>query len=173
MKTLGTVPGLEAQVRHALGDVNPDLALIDFTPFAQQVRGNFSQQNMIVKLTSLFGFVALILASVGLYGVTAYSVERRTNEIGIRMALGASPTSVLKLVLRGAMLQMAIALAFGIPLTIAAGRAMAAHLYGVTPYDMRILLATAIVLALAAFLAAAVPARRAATIDPARALHME
>jgi predicted permease len=173
LKTLGTVPGLEAQVRHALGDVNPDLALIDFTPFAQQVRGNFSQQNMIVKLTSLFGFVALILASVGLYGVTAYSVERRTNEIGIRMALGASPTSVLKLVLRGAMLQMAIALAFGIPLTIAAGRAMAAHLYGVTPYDMRILLATAIVLALAAFLAAAVPARRAATIDPARALHME
>jgi len=173
LKTLGTVPGLEAQVRRVLGDVNPDLALIDFAPFADQVRENFSQQNMIVKLTSLFGIVALILASVGLYGVTAYSVERRTNEIGIRMALGASPASVLKLVLRGAMLQMAVALAVGVPLVIAAGRAMSTQLYGVAPYDLRILFATAVVLAAAAFIAAVVPARRAATIDPVQALRME
>ena len=173
VKTLGTMPGLESQVRRALGEVDPDLALISFTPFADQVRDNFSQQNMIVKLTSLFGFVALILAAVGLYGVTAYSVERRTNEIGLRMALGASPASVLKLVLRDAMRQMAIAFAISIPLTIAAGRAMAAQLFGVTSYDVRILLAATAALALAAFIAAAVPARRAATIDPVRALRTE
>jgi ABC-type antimicrobial peptide transport system permease subunit len=167
------MPGLESQVRRALGEVDPDLALISFTPFADQVRDNFSQQNMIVKLTSLFGFVALILAAVGLYGVTAYSVERRTNEIGLRMALGASPASVLKLVLHDAMRQMAIAFAIGIPLTIAAGRAMAAQLFGVTSYDVRILLAATAALALAAFIAAAVPARRAATIDPVRALRTE
>ncbi|MGA8142506.1 MAG: ABC transporter permease [Candidatus Acidiferrales bacterium] len=173
MRTLGKVPALEAQVRRALADVNPDLALIDFKSFGDQVDNNFSQQVMIAKLTSLFGLLALILASVGLYGVTAYSVERRTNEIGIRMALGAGRLSVLKLVLRGALLQMGIALAIGIPVTIAAGRAMAAQLFGVKPYDPRILLLTTAALILAAFLAAVIPARRAATLDPIRALRTE
>ena len=171
--TLAPLPGLETQVRRILTQASPDLALIEFTPFADQVRENFSQQNMIVTLTSLFGLVALILASVGLYGVTAYAVERRSNEIGVRMALGASPASILKLVLRTAMWQMAVALAIAVPLTLAAGRAMASQLFGVAPYDLRVMLATAAVLALAAFIAAAVPARRAATIDPVRALHTE
>jgi predicted permease len=173
LKTLGKLPGLEPQVRRALADVNPDLAVIDFMSFAAQVDSNFSQQAMIAKLTSLFGFLALILASIGLYGVTAYSVERRTNEIGIRMALGADRLHVLTLVLRGALLQMAIALAIGIPVTIAAGRAMAAQLFGVKPYDARILLITAGALVVAAFLAAVIPARRAATLDPIRALRTE
>ncbi|MGH9712355.1 MAG: ABC transporter permease [Candidatus Acidiferrales bacterium] len=173
LRTLGKVPGLEAQVRHELSGVNQDLAIIDFKSFGDQVENNFSQQIMIAKLTSLFGLVALILASVGLYGVTAYSVERRTNEIGIRMALGAGRISILKLVLRGALLQMGIALAIGIPVTIAAGRAMAAQLFGVQPYDLRILLPTATALAAAAFPAAVIPARRAATLDPIRALRTE
>jgi predicted permease len=173
LKTLGKVPGIESQVRAAIAGVNPDLAVIDFTRFAQQVDGNFSQQAMIAKLTSLFGFLALILASVGLYGVTAYSVERRTNEIGIRMALGADRNSVLKLVLRGALTQMAIALAIGIPGTIAAGHAMAAQLFGVKAYDPRILAVTTAALVLAAFLAAVIPARRAATLDPICALRTE
>jgi ABC-type antimicrobial peptide transport system permease subunit len=167
------VPGLEPQVRSVIGGVNPDLAIIDFRSFADQVEGNFTQQAMIAKLTSLFGFLALVLASIGLYGVTAYSVERRTNEIGIRMALGANRTNVLKLVLRGALAQMAIALAIGIPVTIAAGHAMAAQLFGVKPYDPRILSITTGALVLAAFLAAVVPARRAATLDPIRALRVE
>jgi ABC-type antimicrobial peptide transport system permease subunit len=160
-------------VRRALADVNPDLAVIDFMTFAKQVDGNFNQQAMIAKLTSLFGALALVLASVGLYGVTAYSVEQRTNEIGIRMALGADRSSVLKLVLRGALAQMAIALAIGIPATIAAGRAMATQLFGVKPYDPRILVVTTAALVVAAVLAAIVPARRAATVDPIRALHTE
>jgi predicted permease len=173
LETLGKVPGLEPQVRSAIANVNPDLAIIDFTSFADQVESNFSQQAMIVKLTSLFGILALVLAAVGLYGVTAYSVERRTNEIGIRMALGADRKSVLKLVLRGALLQMGIALLIGVPAAIAAGHAMAAQLFGVKPYDPRVLLLTTAALGIVAFLAAVVPARRAATLDPVRALRVE
>jgi len=173
LRTLGRLPGLEAQVRHALADVNPDLAVIDFRSFEDQVDNNFSQQRMIAILTSLFGLLALVLASVGLYGVTAYSVERRTNEIGIRVALGAERFSILMLVLRGALLQTGIALALGIPVTIATGRAMAAQLFGMKPYDPRILLLTTTALVVATFLAAVVPARRAATLDPIRALHTE
>jgi putative ABC transport system permease protein len=173
LKTVGVVSGLEPQVRRALAQVNPDLAVIDFTSFGQQVEGRFSQQEMIAKLTSLFGFLALVLASVGLYGVTAYWVERRTGEIGIRMALGADRLNVLRLVLEGAFLQVAIGLAIGIPTTILGGRAMATQLFGVKSYDPRILLLTAAVLSFAAFIAAVVPARRAANLEPIQALRTE
>ena len=173
LETMGNVPGLEPQVRRALAQVNPDLAVIDFVSFAEQVEGNFSQQKMIAKLTSLFGLLALVLASVGLYGVTAYAVERRTSEIGIRMALGADRINVLKLVLRGAFLQVGIGLAIGIPATILGGRAMATQLFGVKPYDPSILFLTTAVLSFAALVAAVVPARRAATLDPMRALRTE
>jgi predicted permease len=173
LQTLGNVPGLESQVRRALAQVNPDLAVIDFLSFAEQVKGNFTQQEMIAKLTSLFGLLALVLASVGLYGVTAYSVERRTSEIGIRMALGADWFNVLRLVLRGAFLQIGIGLAIGIPATILGGRAMATQLFGVKPYDPNILLLTTAVLSFAAFIAALVPACRAATLQPMRALRTE
>ena len=173
LRTLGEVPGLQTQVRSALAGVNPNLAMIDFMSFAAQVENNFNQQAMIVKLTSLFGLLALLLAAVGLYGVTAYSVERRTKEIGIRMALGANRFNILKLVLRGAFLQIAIALAIGVAVTIAAGRAIAAQLYGVKSYDPRILLLTNAALVIVSLFAAAIPARRAATLDPIRALHTE
>ncbi|HYA26303.1 MAG TPA: ABC transporter permease [Terriglobales bacterium] len=173
LRTTGSVPGLESQVRRALAQVNPDLAVIDFTSFSDQVEYNFSQQEMIARLTSLFGILALVLASVGLYGVTSYSVERRTNEIGIRMALGADRVNVLKLVLQGAFLQIAVGLAIGIPATILGGRAVATQLFGVKPYDPRILLLTTLVLSVAALIAALVPARRAASLEPMRALRTE
>jgi ABC-type antimicrobial peptide transport system permease subunit len=160
-------------VRQAVAQVNPNLAVIDFASFAEIVEANFSQQAMIVKLTSLFGLLALVLASIGLYGVTAYSVERRTSEIGIRMALGADRLNVLKLVLRGAFMQIGIGLLIGIPVTILGGRAMAAQLFGVKPYDPSILLLTTAVLSFAALIASIVPARRAASIEPMRALRNE
>jgi ABC-type antimicrobial peptide transport system permease subunit len=153
--------------------MSPDLALIDFKSFAQQVEGNFSQSDMLAKLTSLFGVLALALASVGLYGVTAYSVERRTSEIGIRMALGADRMNVLKLVLRSAFLQIAAGLVIGIPATILAGYAMTTQLFGVKPYAPGILLITTGVLAAAALVATLVPARKAATLEPIRALRTE
>ena len=173
LRTQGTVPGLEPQVRRALAQVNPDLAMIDFRTFAAQVDGNFAQNAMLAKLTSLFGLLALVLASVGLYGVTAYSVERRTSEIGIRMALGADRLNVLKLMLRGAFMQIGIGLAIGIPSTILAGYAMTAKLFGVKPYAPDILLVTTLVLSLAALVATVLPARKAATLEPIRALRTE
>jgi predicted permease len=171
--TEGTLPGLEPEVRRAMAQVNPDLAVIDFKTFAAQVDANFVQQTMLAKLTSLFGLLALVLASVGLYGVTAYSVERRTSEIGIRMALGADAPKVLTLVLRGAFAQIGIGLLIGIPATIATGYAMTTQLFGVKPYSPGILLATTLVLSLAALVAALVPARRAATLPAIRALRTE
>ena len=173
LETVGTLQGLEPQVRQAIAQVNPNLAVIDFASFAEIVEANFSQQEMIVKLTSLFGLLALVLASIGLYGVTAYSVERRTSEIGIRMALGADRINVLKLVLRGAFLQIGVGLLIGIPVTILGGRAMAAQLFGVKPYDPSILLLTTAVLSFAALIASIVPARRAASIEPMRALRAD
>ncbi|HEV3042048.1 MAG TPA: ABC transporter permease [Candidatus Angelobacter sp.] len=166
-------PGLEVQVRRAISQINPDLAVIDFKPFATQVQANFTQQVMIARLVSLLGLLALILASIGLYGVTAYSVERRTSEIGIRMALGADRLKVLKLILSSAFLQVAIGLGIGIPLAILAGRFMANQLFGVKPYDPVVLSITTVVLAAAAFVAAMIPARRAANTEPMWALRTE
>lgn len=173
IETGGNVSGLEAQVRRAIAQVNPDLAVINFETFAEQVKANFTQQAMIAKLTSFFGVLALVLASIGLYGVTAYSVERRTSEIGIRMALGADRMSVLRMVLRGAFLQVGIGLAIGIPVAILGGHAMASQLFGVKPYDPLILCGTLLVLCTAAFLAALLPARIAARLEPMRALRTD
>lgn len=173
LQTQGGVPALEPQVRAALAQLNPGLAVIDFKSFAAQVDGNFMQNVMIARLTSLFGLLALVLASVGLYGVTAYSVERRTSEIGIRMALGADRLGVLKLVLRGAFAQIVIGLGIGLPATILTGYAMTTQLFGVKPYAPNILLLTTFVLSVAALVATVVPARKAASLEPIRALRTE
>jgi predicted permease len=171
--TQAALPRLEPQVRAALAKANPDLALIDFVTYSDLVDGNFRQQAMLTKLTSLFGAVALILASIGLYGTTAYSVERRTSEIGIRMALGADRLKVLKLVLRGAFTQVGLGLAIGIPASIAAGYAMTTQLFEVRPYSPAILLFTTLVLSLATFIASLVPAGRASSLEASRALRTE
>jgi putative ABC transport system permease protein len=147
--------------------------VVDFQSFSSQVKSNFTQQQMIAKLTSFFGLLALVLASIGLYGVTSYSVERRTSEIGIRMALGADRMDMLKMVLRSAFFQVGIGLAIGIPVTIFGGRFMASQLFGVKPYDPLVLTMTTIVLAVAAFVAAVIPARRAANTEPMLALRSE
>jgi predicted permease len=173
MKTLANVPGLEVQVRRTLSQINPDLAVIDFQSFARQVDANFTQAAMIAKLTSLFGILALVLASVGLYGITSYSVERRTSEIGIRMALGATRANMLAMVLRSAFLQVGIGLALGLPVIIFGGRVMANQLFGVKPYDPMVLLVTTCALAAAAFAAAMIPARKAASTEPTLALRTE
>jgi ABC-type antimicrobial peptide transport system permease subunit len=139
----------------------------------EQLARNFNQDRLIARLTELFGMLALVLACVGLYGVTSYSVARRTSEIGIRMALGAQRTNVLGLVLRGVMVQLVIGLAIGIPVALAGGQLLASQLYGVQSHDPIVLGLAAVVLAISALLAGFIPARRAASIDPIRALRME
>lgn len=134
---------------------------------------NFNQDRLIAWLTELFGLLALILACVGLYGVTAYSVARRTSEIGIRMTLGANRASVLRLVLQGALIQLALGLVVGIPVAFAGGRLLSSQLYGVKTHDPMVLGLAAAVLAASALAAGFVPARRAASIEPMQALRTE
>jgi predicted permease len=173
LQTNRMVPALESQVRGALAQVNPNLTVIDFQAFAGQVQENFNQQAMVADLTSLFGFLALVLASIGLYGVTAYAVARRTGEIGIRMALGADRMNVLRLVLRGAFMLVAVGLAIGVVFTLLVGRFMASQLFGVKAYDPLILLITTVILGVAALIASVIPAQRAASIEPMQALRTE
>jgi predicted permease len=173
IQTAGYVPGLEAQVRRVLTQINPDLTMVQFQSFGEQVRDRFNQQELLVELTSVFGFLALALAAIGLYGVTAYSVAQRTREIGIRMALGADRSGVLQMVLRNAFLQAGIGLAIGMPAAIFGGRFMASLLYNVKTWDPVVLIATTAILALAAFLAAVIPAQRAASVEPMTALRVE
>jgi putative ABC transport system permease protein len=126
-----------------------------------------------VQLTSLFGLVALALAAIGLYGVTAYAVAQRTSEIGIRMALGANHTHVQKMVLSEAFHQVGLGLLIGIPAAIGAGHLMAAELYGVKEWNLLVLGTTTAVLGVVALVAAALPARRAAGVEPMEALRSE
>jgi ABC-type antimicrobial peptide transport system permease subunit len=134
---------------------------------------NFNQERLVARLTELFGVLALILACLGLYGLTAYTVARRTNEIGIRMALGADRGNVLGLVLRSALVQVGVGLAIGIPAALAGGHLLASQLYRVKSYDPAILGAAALILAASAILAASVPASRASRVDPIIALRHE
>ena len=121
---VGDASALESLVRRKLADINPNLTLIDFKSLDYQVAGNFNQERLIARLTTLFGLLALVLASVGLYGITAYSVARRTSEIGVRMALGANRGNVVALVLRGASLQVGLGLAIGVPVALLGGHFM-------------------------------------------------
>jgi predicted permease len=173
IETNGTAPDLEAKVTAALQDIDPNLMITRFQSFSQQVNLGFSQQQMIVQLTSLFGLVALALAAIGLYGVTAYAVAQRTSEIGIRMALGANHTHVQKMVLGEAFLQVGLGLLIGIPAAVAAGHLMAAELYGVKEWNLLVLGTTIAMLGVVALLAAALPARRAAAVEPMEALRGE
>ena len=164
---------VEALIRRTLAGVDPNLTVADLRSFDAQVVGNFNQERLIARLTSLFGIVALILASVGLYGVTSYFVARRTSEIGVRMALGASRSSVLSMVLRGALWQILLGLGLGIPAALVAGHLMSSQLYEVGGYDPIALISAPLVLALCAAIAGLVPARRAASIEPMQALRTE
>ncbi len=138
-----------------------------------QVGGNFTQERLISRLALLFGLLALVLASVGLYGVTAYSVGRRTSEIGVRMALGATHFSVVSMVLRGAFIQIIVGLACGVPVALLGGRLLNKQLYGIHPSNPLVLAAAVVILAGSAAVAGFIPARRAARIDPMVALRYE
>ena len=169
-----TPPGtLEPQVKRALAEADPNLTVTTVRTLRQQVERSFDQQRAVASLASLFGLVALVLAAIGLYGVTAYSVTRRTNEIGLRMALGADGGNVIGIVLRGAFRRVVAGLVLGLPLAVGAGYLLSAQLYGVSFWDPAALGMAAASLASSAFIASIVPAARAAAIAPMRALRAE
>jgi predicted permease len=169
----GKPENIEWAVRKTLADVDPNLTVLDMVSFGEQVARNFNQERLIARLAELFGVLALVLACVGLYGVTAYAVARRTNEIGIRMALGADRRNILGLVLRSALVQLGAGLAIGIPIALAGGRVLAGQLYSVKSYDPLILGLAAVILAACALFAASVPAQHATKVDPLIALRYE
>jgi ABC-type antimicrobial peptide transport system permease subunit len=156
-----------------LAEVDPSLVLYGVDTYNKVLNGDFQQQNMLATLITLFGALGLTLAAVGLYGVMAYSVEQRTSEIGVRMALGANRRDVLSMVLRSAFLQVGAGLAIGIPATIGVGRFMADQLFGVEPSDPAMLAIATLLLCSVALLASAAPAMRAASVQPMVALRNE
>jgi hypothetical protein len=164
---------LEALLTRKLVDLDPNVTFNSVRTMQQQVALSFDQERAVASLAGLFGMVALLLAAVGLYGVTAYSVAQKTNEIGIRMALGADRYRVMGLVLSGAFTRVVIGLLLGLPLAVGAGKLLSAQLYGVTWWDPLALVAAAGALALCSFVAAMIPANRAAGIAPMNALRIE
>jgi ABC-type antimicrobial peptide transport system permease subunit len=164
---------LEPLLRRTLAELDPNLTITSVRTMQQQIELSFDQERAVASLAGLFGIVALLLAAVGLYGVTAYTVAQRTNEIGIRMALGANRARVVQLVLHGVFKRVMVGLLLGLPLAIGAGRLIAAQLYGVSSWDPFALVLAASALSLCAFFAALIPASRAASISPMDALRVE
>ncbi len=173
VRSVGDPTAVTNDVRRALRDIDPGLPILDVTTLSEQVSASMNREELISGLASFFAGLALLLAAVGLYGLMAYAVARRTNEIGIRMALGAASGGVLWMVLRETLLLAGIGIVLGIPLIFAGTRAIAAQLYGVRPYDPLTLLGAALVLGAVAAIAGYVPARRAAGVDPMTALRYE
>jgi predicted permease len=169
----GSPQRMEERVRKTLAAIDPNLVLYGVDPYTKVVTADFQQEEMIATLTTLFGVLGLVLAAVGLYGVMAYTVQQRTGEIGVRMALGADRMRILQMVLRGAFSQIGIGMALGIPAAIGAGKLMTDQLFGVTPWNPIMLALAVLTLALAALLASVIPARRAAGVEPMVALRNE
>ena len=174
MLVTSSPPGvLEPLITRAMAEVDPNLTITSVRTMQQRVELSFDQERAVASLAGIFGVVALLLAAVGLYGVTAYTVAQRTNEIGIRMALGADRGKVVDLVLRSAFKRVLAGLIVGLPLAVGAGRLISAQLYGVTFWDPFALAVATGALALCAFVAAIIPAGRAASISPMNALRTE
>jgi ABC-type antimicrobial peptide transport system permease subunit len=167
-------PGaLEPQLARMLTDLDPNLTINSIRTMQQQVELSFDQERAVASLAGLFGIVALALAAIGLYGVTAYTVAQRTNEIGIRMALGADRPKVIQLVLGGAFKRVLVGLILRLPLAVGAGRLISAQLYGVSSWDPLALAVAAGALAICSFFAAIIPANHAASISPMNALRID
>lgn len=173
VKTSHPVPDMEALARRTLSHINPNLAVVKFQTFDQQIADQFTNDRMLSRLTMMFGGLALLLAMIGLYGVSAYAVARRTSEIGIRMALGAERAKVTAMIMGGTLIQAFVGLMIGVPIAWLCVRFVESQLYEVKGIDASVLVTSVLTLVVAASMAGFIPARRAASIDPARALRTE
>jgi predicted permease len=166
-------PAAEAAIRKAMRDVDANLPITAYYTFKELESYGFIESELMSRLCALFASIALVLAAIGIYGVTSYSVERRTGEIGIRMALGASRARILREVLMQSLMSCGIGLMVGIPLAYLAGRLLSDRLYGVGSFDLPVVVVAVLLLSLSAAAAALVPARRAASIETMQALRSE
>jgi predicted permease len=165
---------MQSIARQTLAAINPNLSVVKFQTFDEQIADRFTQDRMITRLMTLFSILALLLATLGLYGVTAYTVARRTSEIGIRMALGASRRSVVGMIMRGAMFQTAIGLcAIGIPVAWFCVRYIQSQLYETKGMNLTVLAIATLTLTAAAAAAGLIPALRASSTSPSQALRTE
>jgi predicted permease len=164
---------VEASLRQAINEADPNLNILRIMPMTTQVSVNFRIERLMARATTAYGLLALLLASLGLYGVTSYGVAQRTREIGVRMALGAGRDTIMRTIVRGPLLDTIAGLALGVPLAVVAGRTLSAQLYGLGAHNPLVLGGAVGLLLVTAAIAAAIPARRATAIDPARALRGE
>jgi predicted permease len=171
--TDGAVAGLESEVRRAMAEVDRRITVRSMVTMDEQVARAFNMDRLIARLTGAFGLVAVLLACLGLYGVTAYSVTRRTREIGVRMAVGAAWPRLVATIVRSAVVQVAGGAAVGLPVAFFAGRYLEGRLFGISPHDPLVLGAAVGLLGLSAAVAALIPAGRAARMDPVRALRVD
>ncbi len=173
IRTLSDPTPLTPQVRQMINQVDDKLPIFGVSTMDEQLRDNLNQERLIAQLVSFFGALALILACIGLYGVMAHGVSRRTNEIGIRMALGARGGNIAWMVLRETLFLVLAGLLIGVPAALLGARLISSQLFGLSATDPLTLIAAAIVLTLVALLAGYLPARRAARVNPLNALRYE
>jgi len=173
LRVAGRPQNLQPLIRETLAGIDPNLTVLDMMTFSEQVTRNFNQDRLMARLAGIFGLLALALACIGLYGVLAYNVARRNQEIGIRMALGAARSGILRMVLREALLLATLGVAIGIPFALAANHLLTSLLFGLKPTNPFVLLAATALLLLVAMAAASFPAHKASAVDPMVALRHE
>ncbi len=173
LRTAADPPLIIAAVRQAAREIDDNLPLYNIKTLAAQVDGSLAQERLISALSSFFGLLSLLLAAIGLYGILAFSVSRRTREIGIRISLGAQPGAVLRMVLRQGLILTLLGVGFGLAASLGATRLLESQLFGVTPTDPVTFVVAPILLLAVALLAGLVPARRATNVDPLIAIRQE
>jgi ABC-type antimicrobial peptide transport system permease subunit len=173
VRTIGAPTGVTASVRETVRQIDPNLPIMDVSTQLEQVERRFVQEKLFAQAYALFGGLALVLAAVGLFGLMSYNVARRTNEIGIRMALGAQRHDVLRMVMRESMLLVVVGVAIGLGAALAAGGLVKSMLFGLPPRDAWTFGAAIGVMVFVSALAGYLPARRASRVDPMVALHYE
>jgi len=173
VRTAGDPGALTAALRQALREVEPALPIVGILTLEEQIGRSLGGDQAVARLTAVFGFLALALAGIGLYGVMAYGVARRTNEIGLRMALGAHRATILGLILRETLLLTAAGIALGLPAALAAAPLAKSQLFGLTASDPPTLAVATMVMILVGAMTGLLPAQRAASLDPMIALRAE